>query len=493
MSIPPPRTLASTETILRDIPPDTTSEAAPIVAFETRQPRGLYTLFLTEMWERFSYYGMKAQLVLYLITAVSAGGLGWSTKEAGNLMAWYSGLVYLTPMAGGYLADRVLGTSRCLVIGGAIIALGHFTLLLDTRWALYAGLACVVVGTGFFKSNVSTMVGQLYRQGDPRRDAGFTIFYMGINLGAFFAPLVCGWLQVFLGQKYGAGLGWRVGFAAAGVGMVFGLTQYLIGRSRHLRGVGDPPVTRSGGSAAAHTALTREERRRVAAIFIVAFFVIFFFSGFEQSGTSMAFFAQLHTDRSLPSWLAWLVGGADAGGAAEFPAAWFQSINPLLILMLAPIFASMWVRLARVHKEPSTPMKMGIGLITLGAGFIFMVLAGRISDGGVRSAPIWIAATLFVHTCAELCLSPVGLSLVTKLAPLKFASLLMGVWFLAAFAGNFAAGKAAAISEQFTPSYGFLLHGQADFYLMFAVAPVVAGAVLLALVPVLNRMMHGRA
>jgi POT family proton-dependent oligopeptide transporter len=492
MPDPSARTIASVETTLRDIPPGTAAEASPIAALETRQPRGLYTLFLTEMWERFSFYGMKAQLVLYLITVTSAGGLNWTEKQAGNLMAWYAGMVYLTPMIGGYLADRVLGTHRCLIIGGTIIALGHFTLLFESMPTLYAGLALVVIGTGFFKSNVSTMVGQLYRQGDARRNAGFTIFYIGINTGAFLAPLVCGWLQVFIGQRYGASLGWRAGFAAAGVGMVFGLTQYLIGRPRHLAGIGDPPKPRPPGAASIHPPLTHQERQRIAAIFIIAFFVIFFFSAFEQSGTSMAFFAENRTNRALPSWLAWVVGGSAAGGSPQFPAAWFQSINPLLILVLAPLFATMWVRLARLRKEPSTPVKMGVGLITLGAGFVFMVLAGRFSDQGLRAAPVWLAATLLVHTCGELCLSPVGLSLVTKLAPLKFASLLMSVWFLAAFAGNFIAGKAASEIGRFTPEYGFFLHGQADFYLIFTIAPIIAGIALLALAPKLSRMMHGR-
>lgn len=458
----------------------------------TRQPRGLRTLFLTEMWERFSFYGMKAQLVLYLIAAVEAGGRGWTKEQAGTLMGYYAGLVYLAPLLGGYLADRILGTSRCLIIGGCIIASGHFVLLLDSLPTLFAGLGLVILGTGFFKSNVSTMVGQLYKQGDARRDAGFTIFYMGINLGAFLAPLTCGWLQVYYGAKLGAGLGWRIGFAAAGVGMVFGLVQYLIGRNRHLAGIGEAPVRRRAGDApVVTTPLTREERHRVALLFIMVFFVLVFFAAYEQGGTAFAFFADGRTDRALPPSLAWIVGGtADTG--AQFPAGWFQSVNPLLILLLAPLFATMWVRLARRGREPGTLVKMGLGLIILGGGFVFMVLAGHFSDGGLKVAPLWLVATYFVHTCAELCLSPVGLSLVTKLAPLKFASLLMGVWFLPNFGGGLIAGLLASQYDKFAASKGLVLGGLADFFLLLALLPTVVGVVLLAASPVLKRLMHGR-
>jgi proton-dependent oligopeptide transporter, POT family len=498
------------------------SAAMPGEVIKLKQPRGLYTLFMTEMWERFSFYGMKALLVLYLIKPPSDGGLDWSKNDAGKLMGWYSGLVYLTPIIGGYLADRLLGTHRSLIIGGAIIALGHFTLMTGDKTALFAGLGLVIVGTGFFKSNVSTMVGQLYQQGDARRDAGFTIFYMGINLGAFIAPIVCGILRV----KYG----WAYGFGAAGVGMTLGLIQYMIAKPRHLKGIGDAP-TRGNLSAeeleAKKRPLTREETHRVAVIFIMAFFVFFFWSAFEQAGNSMSAFAEEQTDRSTPHWLESFVPdekqAADATpppapdpsqpvkapepkyGAANtppakdgfkaYPAEWFQSVNAGMILILAPIFAQLWVRLARWRKEPSTLMKMAMGLVILGGGFIFMVMGGKISDTGVRVSAMWLITAFFIHTVAELCLSPVGLSLVTKLAPWKFASLLMGVWFLANFFANLTAGLSLGISNDFSKGQGpfHIFGGQADFFLIWVIAPIAAGLILMSLVPTLRKWTHGRA
>ncbi len=665
----------------------------PMAPVKVRQPRGLYTLFMVEMWERFSFYGMKALLVLYLITIVSTASLpegvystavefrdktndqtvvrdhrfligpvtdtptsrpepgptalqvtpdqdfvasgpvggrmsntcvkytltntadkdidytvsivrtendpilvtvnkgtspiqgtlkprekaeftvavnqdesgrGWTKKMAGTLMGWYAGLVYLTPMIGGYLADKFLGTRRSMVIGGTIIALGHFTLMLGALWSLYTGLLLVITGTGFFKSNVSTMVGQLYKEGDPRRDAGFTIFYMGINLGAFIAPLACGLLRT--------NYGWKYGFGAAGVGMVLGLIQLLLGRGKHLPGIGDPPP---GPKNVGHLLVTilvaalmiaiasalcfpqylppvakmydvvwrykalsigvptvialvvltgigffvaaqkEEDRGPVATIFIMAFFVIFFWTSFEQAGTSMAFFAEEQTDRTLPAWLHWTVpdakpeacagdvgaaavasaGAATVGGAGAnfFPAEWFQSLNPLLILVLAPVFSLLWVRMARLPRPPSTPLKMAVGLVLLGAGFVFMVVGARLSDGGLKVSPVWLAAAFLVHTCAELCLSPVGLSLVTKLAPVKVASLLMGVWFLANYVANLSAGLMSAQIDWIAESKGFWLGGRADFFLIFVIAPTLAGVLLIALVPVLRWLMRGRA
>jgi POT family proton-dependent oligopeptide transporter len=485
--------------------------AAPV---KLKHPAGLRVLFMCEMWERFSFYGMKALLVLYLIKSSGEGGLEWSKEHAGTLMGWYAGLVYLTPLVGGYLADRWLGTHRSLVIGGAIIAAGHFTLMGDTIPTLFIGLSLVIIGTGFFKSNVSTMVGQLYKPGDGRRDAGFTIFYMGINLGAFLAPLVCGWLRTRFG--------WNWGFGAAGVGMVLGLLQYMHGRPKHLVGIGDPPsldqTTMSFCAACAHdmheepedapcpecgetgrvplareVPLTREDRHRMAVIFIMAFFVVFFWTAFEQAGTSMAFFAEERTDRTAPAYLEWAVGEkgeTTEDGTKLMPAEWFQSLNPLFILIFAPVVASIWVRLARLKKEPSTPLKMGLGLILLGLSFLFMVGAATASEGQL-AAPWWLVSAFFVMTMGELCLSPVGLSLVTKLAPIKFASLLMGVWFLANFVANLTAGLVAGQVDKISDT-GFILPGWAGFYLIFVIAPIAAGLLVLMLSPVLRKLMHGR-
>jgi POT family proton-dependent oligopeptide transporter len=417
-------------------------------------------------------------------------GLSWTKEEAGHLRSYHTSSVYLTPIVGGYLADRFLGTHRCLLIGGAIIAAGHFTMMGDTQTALYIGLILVVIGTGFFKSNVSTMVGQLFNQGDKRRDAAFTIFYMGINLGAFLGPILCGYLRT--------NHGWSWGFGAAGFGMVLGLIGYLALKRRYLGSIGDTP-SHKVAVATGNTTLTFEEKQRVAVIFIMAFFVVFFWAAFEQASNSMNYFAMERTDRTLPAWLEWTVSpvkgpdGQVIGGPRLFPAEWFQSVNPLFILLLAPLFASVWVRLATRGREPSSPAKMAIGLITLGLGFVIMVLgAHATNDGQLKVSPLWIIGALFIHTCAELCLSPVGLSLVTKLAPLKFASLMMGIWFLANMAANFIAERLAGMTDKIAET-GFLgIPGYAGFFLIFVIAPCAAGAVLVCLVPMLKKMMHGR-
>jgi POT family proton-dependent oligopeptide transporter len=426
-----------------------------------------------------------------LTVSTEPSGLNWDKPSMGQLIGWYGGLVYLLPIVGGFLADRWLGTHKCLIIGALVISAGHFTMMLETLPTLYTGLLLVILGTGFFKANVSTMVGQIYKQGDPRRDAGFTIFYMGINLGAFLAPIICGWLAV--------SFGWAWGFGAAGVGMVFGLLQYLHGRPKHLAGIGLAPSAKEMDPAARAEAarpLTGEEISRIGVISILSFFVIFFWTAFEQSATSMAVFAEERTDRTLP-WLpdslAWMVGGLpEGGGPALFPTAWVQSINPLFILILAPMFASLWVRLAVRGKEPSTPTKMAIALVSLGLGFFFMVFAAQANAGGQLASPLWVLLAFFVHTCAELCLSPVGLSAVTKLAPLKFASLMMGIWFLANFFANLIAGLTAGQMDHIAKT-GFILPGYAGFFLIFVVGPCAAGLVLFTLVPLLKRMSHGRA
>jgi POT family proton-dependent oligopeptide transporter len=357
----------------------------------------------------------------------------------------------------------------------------------DTIPTLYLGLIFVVIGTGFFKSNVSTMVGQLYKQGDTRRDSAFTIFYMGINLGAFIGPILCGWLRV--------NVGWSAAFGAAGFGMVLGLIMYLWGKPRYLKGIGDTPSAKTA-AADGHAPLTFEEKQRIAVIFIMAFAVVFFWTAFEQASNSMNYFALERTDRTLPAWLHWTIEPsklADGTLAHIFPVEWFQSVTPLFILMLAPIFASLWVRLATAGKEPSTPAKMAIGLITLGLGFLLMVFGALATNNGtVKVSPIWLLGAFFIHTCGELCLSPVGLSLVTKLAPLKFASLLMGTWFLANMAANFIAERLAGQVDTITRT-GFLgIPGYAGFFTIFVIAPCAAGIVVVFLVPMLKRMMHGR-
>jgi POT family proton-dependent oligopeptide transporter len=487
-------------------------------------PRGLSLLFAVEMWERFSYYGMRAILVLYLVNA-----LGWRGEDAARLYGTYTGLVYLTPLIGGWLADRFIGTRRSLVIGGAIIAAGHFALAFESMTMFYVGLGLVVIGTGFFKPNVSAMVGQLYAEGDPRRDAGFTIFYMGINTGAFLAPLVCGLLAE------DPRFGWHVGFAAAGVGMVLGLLTYLWGKEKYLPGIGLAPAHardaevaaevgelavpdyRNAGTIGALAGLvvavlggaktwaaigfvpwllslggimsvaygtligaafaiplfaTRgEERRRVLALFMVFFFVTFFWLVFEQAGSSLTLFADRDTDRTQ---------GASVFGLAQLPASWFQSIQPISIIVLAPVAAWLWGVLGRRGREPSTALKMVIGLFFGGLGFFLLIFAGQAVDAGLKVAPWWLVATYVCHTIGELALSPVGLSYVTKVSPPQFVSLLMGAWFLALSAANFLGGLQAGLIET--------IPKRADFFLIPTATAWGAGLVMLLLVPLLKRL-----
>jgi POT family proton-dependent oligopeptide transporter len=509
------------------------ADASPAVAAPDRtavwedraffgHPKGLGLLFVVEMWERFSYYGMRALLVLYLVNA-----LGWKTASAAGLYGTYTSLVYLTPLLGGFLADKVLGTRGAMVLGAVVIAAGHFALALPGMTPFYAGLGLIIVGTGFFKPNVSTQVGQMYRPGDPRRDAGFTIFYMGVNTGAAIGPLVCGYLAQT--ERFG----WHWGFAAAGVGMVLGLLTYLWGRERYMPGIGlrHAPAARAeahaeggapsralaldaaggalagavlgglasswglqqvvmGGVIGAALAVTvlgthGEERRRVLAIFLTAFFVIFFWAAYEQAGSSMNLFADKFTDLTAFGW--------------AFPSSWFQSVNAIFIVMFGPLFAALWVGLARRGREPSTPFKMVLGLALLGVGFLFLVVGGGRADGGVRVSPLWLVLAYAFHTFGELCLSPVGLSYVTKIAPARFASLLMGSWYLANAAANKLAGALAAYTP--TPGEapaapqpglgGYLQQASqtnAGFFTIFVVMSLAAAALMLVFVPLLRRL-----
>ena len=442
-------------------------------------PAGLYVLFLTEMWERFSYYGMRALLVLFLVSSTSKGGLGWDQTAASQLYGWYTGLVYLTPLIGGLLADRFLGTHRSLLIGGSIIALGHFSLALETSVSFYAGLLLIILGTGFFKPCVSTMVGSLYPQGDTRRDAGFTIFYMGINLGALLGTLACG----YLGES--PDWGWRYGFGAAGVGMVAGLLVYAGLKPRFLSGVGAPPATPVLSGSAAQAPRNREpvtlaERRAVLSILLVAAFVVFFWMAYEQAGSSMNLFAMRQTRRTFLGF--------------DFPASWFQAINPAAILLLSPIFAWGWGRLGQRGLEPSTTAKMGVGMLLLGGGFLFMVGASLEAQQAGAASPGWLIATYLLHTTGELCLSPVGLAFVSKTAPPRFGSLLMGAWFLANFLANLLAGYLAGAQAAFERGLVLTVFGgPADFYLLFVISSATAGVLLLLLTPALRRLTEPQA
>jgi len=450
-------------------------------AFPTKQPRGLALLFFTEMWERFSYYGMRALLILYLIDTAT-GGFGWTQERASRLYGWYTGLVYLTPILGGWLADRYLGTAKSLIIGGIVIALGHFTIAADTHVTFFAGLVLIVIGTGFFKANVSTLVGQLYREHDPRRDAGFTIFYIGINSGAFIGPLICGWLAA--NPKYG----WSWGFGAAGVGMALGVLCFLLLRKKYLGDTGMRPMSHGlseAGRPAAAAPLTKEEKDRVLAIIVVVFFVAFFWLAFEQAGSSLNVFAQQKTQRAVSGWLGSIVPNG------EIPAAWFQSVGPFFILTLAPVFAVLWNRMGT--RQPSTPVKMTWGLFLLGLGFVVITAGAYLAGASGLASPFFLITLYFLHTCGELMVSPVGLSFVTKVAPAKIASMMMGVWFLSNFSANLVGGYIAGTVQKVARGEVFtLLGGQADFFLIFVLTSFAACALLLVLTPMLNRLIHGR-
>jgi POT family proton-dependent oligopeptide transporter len=391
-------------------------------------PRGLPTLFFTEMWERFSYYGMRAFLILYMVAPAAAGGLGMSDKDAASIYGTYTGSAWLAAIFGGVVADRFLGQYRSVLVGGAIIALGHFTLAFEALPFFYTGLALIVIGTGLLKPNVSTLVGSLYEPGDSRRDAGFSIFYMGINLGAFIGPLIAG----YLAQR----VNWHVGFACAGIGMLAGLVQYVLGKKRlqpALDRLAGPPRAGSAaaadGPAAGKSAFTSAEWKRMGAIVILFLFASLFWGAYEQAGSTLNLFADRYTRLSA--------------FGIEFPSSWFQSVQPIFVILLAPVFAWLWTRLG--PHEPSSPAKFAWGLLFMGLAFLVLVPAARIaqSEPGVRVSPWWLVVSYFISELGELCLSPVGLSVVTKLAPVRVVGLMMGVWFLSNALGNKIAGTAA--------------------------------------------------
>ncbi len=475
-------------------------------------PRGLATLFFTEMWERFSYYGMRALLILFMTAPLASGGLGFDTASAGAVYGLYTSMVYMMTLPGGWIADRLIGQRRAVLYGGIIIAAGHFSMAVPSLTTFYLGLFLIVIGTGLLKGNVSVIVGQLYSANDHRRDAGFSIFYMGINLGAFIAPLVCG----YLGQN----VNWHMGFGAAGAGMALGVVQYLLG-SKYLGEAGMRPAPAASQAAfdqlktrviigaavlllavgafgyATYSGMlpitinqvadgagyflliatvlffgwlftssgwTTQERKQLYAIGVFFLAAALFWSVFEQAGSTLNLFADRDTRTELFGW--------------PFPSSWFQSLNSLYIIALAPVFAWLWVRLG--SREPSTAAKFAVGLIFVGAGFAILIVAARLAQQGIQVSPLWLAATYLLHTIGELSLSPVGLSAMTKLAPARIAGLMMGVWFLAASVGNFIAGRLSGFYEAMPLP---------DLFGVVALFAVIAGAILFALVPWMKRLM----
>ncbi len=518
-------------------------------------PKGLYVLFFTEMWERFSYYGMRAILILFMTKM-----LMYDSQFASGIYGNFTAVVYLTPLIGGFISDRYWGNRRSIFVGGLLMAIGQFLLFfcagaadtnMDMAKILFiAGLTALVIGNGFFKPNISTMVNQLYAPGDKRVDAAFSIFYMGINLGAFFSPLICGGLA----EK----IHFRWGFFAAGVGMVLGLIMFELLKNKYIvNSSGEPiggrpkrdqipettdtvvprgregmfseqnePVLEKAPRKAEFTPariitwliiyaalwglfmyvvgfnwistlvfatsitaagfiisdpnLTKVERDRIIVIYIAAFFVIFFWSAFEQAGASLTLFADQQTDRTIGSW--------------EMPASWFQSVNPLAIILFAPLFAMIWTKLGKKDKEPSSPVKQAIGLSLLSLGYLVIAIGVDGVDGTTKASMFWLLSMYVLHTWGELCLSPIGLSMVARLAPIRLASLLMGVWFLAnAMANDFAGMLSKLYPEGGNPTYlfGYEIATLNDFFMIFVVFSGVAAIVLFFLSRLMLRMMHG--
>ena len=447
-------------------------------------PRGLSTLFFTEMWERFSYYGMRALLILFMTAAPAAGGLGFDAVTAGAIYGLYTSMVYMMTLPGGWIADRLIGPQRGVLIGGILIACGHFSMAVPVLSMFYLGLVLIVVGTGLLKGNVSVIVGRLYGTNDGRRDAGYSIFYMGINTGAFVAPLVCG----YLGQR----VNWHLGFAAAGVGMVLGLVQYVAGRKYlgdaglHPANPGSPKALAEQKQQAARWAglglgalilfglavytgviavtptqiadaagymllglsvgffawvflsggWTRVERNHLLLIGVLFVGYALFASVFEQAGSTLNLFADRNTNNTILGW--------------GFPSSWFQSINPIFVIIFAPMFAWLWVRMANRGSEPGAPFKFAIGLLLVGAGFAVLIPPASAAQAGTLVSPGWLLFTYLLHTWGELALSPVGLSAMSKLAPVRIGGLVMGVWFLGTAVGNYLGGRAAGFYESMT-------------------------------------------
>lgn len=533
---------------------------APAKSARVRHPRGLATLFFTELWERFSYYGMRAILVLYMVAPVAQGGLGFDTKHAASIYGTYIMSVYLTALPGGMLADRLLGAKLAVLLGGIIIACGHFSMVFHSLTFFYLGMVLIAVGTGLLKPNISAMVGGLYTKDDPRRDSGFSIFYMGINIGAFFAPLVCGYLaqgesfKAFVARMgFDVSTSWHWGFGAAGVGMCLGLVVYLLNQKRLPdldrtaldKGIdselatdrsstvtteatttsvpprGNPIIAvvlsivlpgagqlyrgqtgaglswlfayalawiwylLNGGiisavlivgvvlacaiSAARRVKptaqLTSDEWKRVGAIFVFFLFTILFWGAYEQKGVSLNLFAKdlVRTE----------VFGM------RFPSSWLQSCTPIFVMMLAPIFSYLWVRLGK--RQPSSPIKFTLGLFFIGLAYCLLVPAASMTAYG-RISPLWLVGLYFLEVVGEMFLSPVGLSTVTKLAPVKLVGIMMGVWFLAASLGGKLAGE---LSKMYVPESGTLI----KLYGGIAVGLLISAGLLALLTPKVKKLM----
>jgi len=437
-------------------------------------PRGLSTLFFTELWERFSYYGMRSILVLYMVAPAEQGGLGFDVKSATSLYGSYTMWVYLTALPGGLMADRLLGAKLAVLLGGIVIACGHVSMIFHSMSLFYAGLTLIAIGTGLLKPNISTMVGSLYGENDPRRDSGFSIFYMGINIGAILAPFCVGYLaqgksfkRFLVWMGFDPAKSWHWGFGAAAIGMTLGLIVYLLNR-RRIEHVGNRTKNQQSKKreAAASQPLTRTDWKRIGAIFIFFTFTILFWAAYEQKGASLNLFA----DKLVRT---------EVFGIG-FPSSWLQMCTPLFVIMLAPIFSMLWVRLGK--QQPSSPVKFTCGLLFIGLAYLLLVPAAAMTAYG-RISPLWLVGLYFLEVVGEMCLSPVGLSTVTKLAPVKLVGIMMGVWFLATSFGNKLAGYLSGFfvannSMQLVKLYGGIAAGL-----------LVSAALLALLTPKVKKLM----
>ncbi|HWA88248.1 MAG TPA: peptide MFS transporter [Opitutus sp.] len=513
-------------------PPSTATEcpveAAPRHPEFLGHPRPLYTLFATEMWERFSYYGMRALLFVFMITPVADGGLGYTTERAGIIYGTYTMCVYMFGIPSGFLADNFLGAHRSVLLGGIVLTLGHFSLAAHSELMFFLGLGLIVIGTGLLKPNVSTMVGGLYAPNDLRRDAGFSIFYMGINVGATLSPFVTGYLaqsipfkDTLRGWGFDPAQSWHWGFVSAGVGMTLGLLNYVAFR-RPLARLAPPPSTAArpwkqlglvlAATAAVLAIVTLSdlapafqwirygyvgvplaaiiwfgtkkdpESRRLASIGVFALASIIFWAIYEQAGSSGALFAEELTDRTLPHNGIYHFLGLTLNLGSPFPSAWFQAVQGIGVIVLAPAFAWLWVRLG--ERQPSSPAKFTFGLFFLALSFLLMVPAAQLTVSG-KVSPLWLTAVFLLQVVGELCLSPVGLSTMTKLAPPRLVGLIMGIWFLSMALGNKLAGVLASDFDTAHPA------ALAHFFLVQSLWVAAATLALFVCIPWVKRLMGG--
>ncbi|MBE7644771.1 MFS transporter [Tenacibaculum finnmarkense genomovar ulcerans] len=434
-------------------------------------PKGLYVLFFVEMWERFSYYGMRAILTLYLAAPILLGnpqsGFGWSNAETISFYGTYTMLAYITSIPGGWIADKYIGQKKAVMLGGILLCIGHGILAVDAQWAFFTGLFFIVTGVGFLKPNISTMVGGLYPKGDDRRDKAFYIFYTGINLGAFIGALAVGIVA--------AAYGWHAGFGLAGIGMALGQVVYMYG-IKHLEGVGDFMGTQdSPNKELMKKPLTAIEKDRMLVMFLSFLIIIVFWGAFEQAGGLMSLYTEQKTDRLL-SFIGY-----------EVPSATFQSINAFFIIVFGTAVGGFWYKWGKKGKESSSLFKMAIGVIIMAFGFLFMSKASTevVMDGDQvieKSAMIWLVLAYLFHTIGELCASPVALSFITKLAPVKYASFMMGAYFAATGLGNKVAGLVVSMSEG---------AGEFQIFTGIAVFCTLFGILILLILKPLKRLTHG--